>query len=145
MEELGRQLPESLRPDCPLGNAAQRAKVALPESIQEEILHLAGMLPISYRLRHNIPPKRLTSLPTINVCAAQLEMMEQMEKLEDFSCSGFELRLRNATMHNGVEYSHMNFYGEHPMCHAELHETFISGVWVYAETDDETDAYFNFS
>ncbi len=101
----------------------------LPVSIQEEILHLAGRLPISYRLRHKLPPKRLTSLPTINVCAAQIEMIRYRKYsfLDDHVPeTSTMLRARHFARHNGIEYSH---HYDASICHAEIHEAFRSQAW----------------
>ena len=81
--------------------------IDLPESLQQEILHLAGMLPISYRLRHKIPPKRLTSLPTIDVCTAQLAIIHEWTSLfEPGPNRSVFLRARRFASHNNIDYSH---------------------------------------
>ena len=54
--------------------------VTLPRHLEEHILHLANMLPISYRLRNDVKPKPVR-IPDIEPCKATLLMQASMMQL----------------------------------------------------------------
>ena len=114
-------------------------EVELPVELQQRILHEANMLPISYRLRHKVPPRRVT-YPAIAPCGV-LKALRTFDTLaddlvwdetDDVNATTFldMARIRDGDVWHRFEKYTATDLGEYrhdlglydSQCHAELHK-----------------------